>query len=106
MAGGDVVSEPTSKASARTLSHLRVKVVAGASRDAIAGWLGDALKVRVSAAPERGKANAAVEALIARALGLPRGSVRVVAGETVPRKLVEIAGLTEAEVRERLERLA
>ena len=106
MASDDAVSERTAKASERSLCHLRVKVAAGASRDAIAGWLGDALKVRVSAAPERGKANAAVEALIAGALRLPRGSVRVVAGETVPRKLVEIAGLTEAEVRERLARLA
>jgi uncharacterized protein YggU (UPF0235/DUF167 family) len=82
--------------------RLPVKVVPGASRDAIAGWLGDALKVRVTAAPERGRANAAACALIARALGLPRASVRIVSGDATARKLVEIEGLAEADVRERL----
>ncbi len=79
-----------------------MKVVPGASRDEVAGWLGAALKVRVTAPPERGKANAAVEELLAEALGLPRGSVRVVAGHGSPRKSVEIAGLDEAEARRRL----
>jgi uncharacterized protein YggU (UPF0235/DUF167 family) len=82
--------------------RLPVKVVPGASRDAIAGWLGDALKVRVTAAPERGRANAAACALIARALSLPRANVRIVAGDATARKLVEIEGLAEADVRERL----
>jgi hypothetical protein len=80
-----------------------VKVVPGASRDAVAGWLGDALKVRVRAPPERGKANAAVERLIADALGIAVGDVEVVGGTTSPRKRVAIAGLSESEVRRRLE---
>jgi uncharacterized protein YggU (UPF0235/DUF167 family) len=45
-----------------------------------------------------------VEALLADALGLPRGSARVVSGATSPRKVVEIEGLTEDEVRSRLEK--
>lgn len=61
------------------------------------------LKVRVSAPPERGKANAAVEELLAAALGLPRERVKIVAGASSPRKIVEIDGLSEAEVRARLE---
>jgi uncharacterized protein YggU (UPF0235/DUF167 family) len=84
-------------------ARLPVKVVPGASRDGIAGWLGDALKVRVTAAAERGRANAAVEALVARALGVPAASVRVVGGATSARKTLEIDGLTEAEVRRRLD---
>jgi uncharacterized protein (TIGR00251 family) len=80
-----------------------VKVVPGAARDEIAGWLGDALKLRVRAAPERGKANAAALALLARVLELPPKSVRIVAGETSARKQVEIAGLSMLEVRERLD---
>ena len=44
--------------------HLRLKVVPGASRDAVAGPLGDRLKVRVAVAPEDGKANRAVCALV------------------------------------------
>jgi len=79
-----------------------VKVVPGASRDAIAGWLGEALKVRVRATPERGKANAAVEAIVARALGVPGRSVRVASGQTSPHKVLEISGLSEAEISLRL----
>jgi hypothetical protein len=83
-----------------------VKVVPGASRDAIAGWLGEALKVRVRAAPERGKANAAVEALVARALRVPRRSVRVASGQTSPHKVLEISDLSAAEASQRLADLA
>ena len=50
--------------------RLAVKVVPKASRDGVAGWLGDALKVCVTAPPERGKANAAVERVVAHALGV------------------------------------
>ncbi len=83
-------------------TRLELKVVPGASRAGIAGWLGDMLKVRVSAPPERGKANAAVEELLAEALGVSSGSVRIVAGHGSARKVVEIAGLSQAEVRARL----
>ena len=82
--------------------RLPVKVVPGASRDGITGWLGDALKVRVSAPPERGKANAAVERLIADALGVASKGLRVVSGQASPRKIVEVCGLSEAEVLDRL----
>jgi uncharacterized protein (TIGR00251 family) len=82
--------------------RLRVKVVPGASREGIAGWLGEELKVRVRAPAERGKANAAVEKLVARTLGLPEGSARVVAGHTSPRKSIDVPGLSDAEVHERL----
>ena len=43
---------------------LKVRVVPGASRSAISGWLDDVLKVRVSAQPEKGKANTAVVVLL------------------------------------------
>jgi uncharacterized protein len=81
---------------------LAVKVVAGASRSGIAGWLGDTLRVRVSAPPERGKANAAVEALLSEALDIAAGGAKIVSGRTSPRKVVEIVGLSEAEIRRRL----
>ena len=65
-------------------------------------WLGDTLKVRVTAPAERGKANAAIETILAEALGISRASARVVAGKTSPRKIVEITGLSETEVYRRL----
>jgi hypothetical protein len=86
--------------------ELEIKLVPGASRSGIAGWLGEVLKVRVAAPPERGKANAALLATLADALGIPPQQVRLLRGRTSPRKRVEILGLSEAEVRERLPRPA
>ncbi len=54
---------------------------------------------------ERGKANAAVEKLLSEALGVPKGCARIVAGNTSARKTVEISGLSESEVRERLSKV-
>jgi uncharacterized protein (TIGR00251 family) len=85
-------------------TRLSVKVVPGASRSEIVGWLGEALKVRVSKPPEKGKANRAVEALISDALGMPAGSAQVVAGAASSRKILEIDGLSPTEVRDRLPR--
>jgi uncharacterized protein YggU (UPF0235/DUF167 family) len=84
------------------VTKLKVKVVPGSSRDCIAGWLGDTPKVRVTAVAERGRANAAVEATLAEALGVPRSSTRVVRGMASQRKVVEVVGLSEAEVHRRL----
>ena len=82
--------------------RLTVKVVPGASKSGVAGWLGEALKVRVTAPAERGKANRAVEALVAGALGISGDRVLIVAGHSSARKIVEIAGLDEGEVHRRL----
>ena len=87
------------------MSHsvrLALKVVPGSSRDCVAGWLEDVLKVRVRAPPERGKANDAVEKLVDDALGIPPDRVRIVSGMTAARKTAEISGLSLAEIHERL----
>ncbi|MFI4862378.1 MAG: DUF167 domain-containing protein [Phycisphaerales bacterium JB063] len=73
---------------------IRLKVVPGASRSAVVGVLGDRLKVAVAAPAEGGKANAAVVALLAKALGVGRGEVEVVAGLTQPMKRVAVSGVT------------
>ena len=69
---------------------LKLKVVPGASRDAIVGWMGDRLKMAVTAPPEKGRANAAVVKLLARALGVRRTDLRITAGETSAAKTVVI----------------
>lgn len=84
------------------MAQLSLKVSPKASRNAITGFLGEALKVSVTAAPERGKANQAVEVLLAQALGLPTSAVSVVAGHTAKTKRVEIAGISGAALHERL----
>jgi uncharacterized protein len=80
--------------------RLAVKVVPGARRDRIAGWLGDAVKVTVAAAPERGRANAAVARLLGEALGVP---VRLLDGARSARKVFDVPDLDEPSVRRRLE---
>jgi len=75
--------------------RLRVKVVPASSRDALAGWLGDSLKVRVRAPPERGRANAAVERIVARALGVSADRVRIVGGRRSAQKLLEVDGISQ-----------
>ena len=84
-------------------TKLPIKVSPSSTREGIAGWFGNVLKVRVTAPAERGKANAAAESVIAKALGVPRKSARIVAGKTAKRKVIEISGLTEAELHRRLD---
>lgn len=79
--------------------RLTVKVVPGASRSEISGWLGDLLKVRVAVQPEKGKANIAVETLLARTLNVPRDSVTIVSGKTSQKKTVEIRGISLRQVK-------
>jgi uncharacterized protein len=79
--------------------RLELKVVPKASRDRVVGWLGDRLKVQVRAAPERGKANRAVEELLSDVLG---ARVRIVAGETSPLKTVDVDA-SEEQVRAALD---
>lgn len=79
-----------------------VKAVPGASRDKIVGVLGDAIKVAVSAPAEKGKANTAIARTLARALGMPTRSVRLVHGQTHPRKQFLVADTDALAVRNRL----
>ncbi len=79
--------------------EIRVKVVPGASRDRIAGMLGDALKVQVAAPPEKGKANKSVCALLAEAVGAARRDLEVVSGHASARKVVRVRGVTVEGVR-------
>ncbi len=72
---------------------VRVKAVPGAKREQIAGVLGDRLKVKVSAPAEGGKANAAICALLAAALGVKKSDVSVETGATNPEKVVRVIGV-------------
>jgi uncharacterized protein (TIGR00251 family) len=70
---------------------IRVKVTPKSGRDEITGKLDDGTwKVKVTAAPERGKANASVCELIAQHFGIPKSRVRVVSGKTSPLKQIEV----------------
>jgi len=77
--------------------RLAVRLTPKSASDRIQGIATDAagraaLKVAVTAAPEDGKANAALEKLLARTFGLPRTTVSVVSGHTARAKLLHLAG--------------
>ncbi len=72
--------------------RVRVKAVPGARRDAIAGPLGDRLKIRVSAPPEGGRANEAIRRLLAEAFAVSKADVSIYSGPTSRDKVFEIAG--------------
>lgn len=84
---------------------LDVHVQPGGSRDQVVGRHGDALKVKVSAPPEGGKANAAVCRLLADAFDVPSSSVAVVSGARGRRKRVRFTDLDPARAAHRLEQL-
>ncbi len=79
-----------------------MRVIPGAGKPRVLGRYGEAWKVRVSAAPERGKANVATLELLAESLGVAPSDLRLVAGHGSRDKTVEISGLTLAEAERRL----
>jgi uncharacterized protein (TIGR00251 family) len=86
----------------RASTRLTVRVAPGAKRTEIVGRHGDGWKVRVTAPPERGRANAAVCRLLAAALAVPPRAVTVVSGHASRDKLVDVAGIGPDETERRL----
>ena len=86
---------------------IAVRVTPRSSRDAIEGVdeTGE-LRVRVTAPPAGGAANAAVIKLLAKTLGVPKGAVSIVAGAGSRHKRVSVEGVGVAELRERWPRLS
>ena len=85
-----------------TTTRVRLRVSPGAGRAAVVGRHGDAWKVRVTEAPERGRANDAVVRLIASALAVPLEAVAIVSGHTGRDKIVELTGVGPALIERRL----
>jgi uncharacterized protein YggU (UPF0235/DUF167 family) len=87
---------------ARASARLHLRVVPGAATTRLVGRYGDAWKVRVAAPADRGKANDAVLELLAYALSVPRGALRLVSGHGARDKIVEAAGVDPAAAEQRL----
>ena len=82
---------------------LAVRVTPRGGRDAVEGWVRDdagraVLRVRVAAAAADGQANAAVIGLLAKALGLPKSSLVLVAGQTARLKRIAVEDADEADL--------
>ena len=69
---------------------LKIKVQPNASKNEIVGMWQDMLKIKVTAPPESGKANQACIELLARQLGIPKSSIRIVKGLKNREKNIEI----------------
>src|SRR6185369_1149519 len=79
-----------------------VRVQPRASRNAIAGEMGDALKLALTAPPVEGKANEACVEFLANFLKVPRSSVTIASGESNRNKVIRITGLSAGQVEQRL----
>lgn|SRR5690348_3960043 len=75
-----------------------VRVAPRASRNAIEGEHGGALKVRLTAPPVEGRANDALRSLLAEHLNVPVNAVAIVAGEASRAKRVSITGVSAAQI--------
>lgn len=100
------MAEPTSQFLREQAGRLTlaVKVQPRASRNEIVAGGGAELRVRVTAPPVDSAANAALIEFLAGVLRCSRGQLSLVRGQTSRHKLIEIRGLTVAEIRERLGR--
>jgi uncharacterized protein len=83
-------------------TRLTLRVSPGATRPRIVGRHGAGWKVRVAAAPEDGKANAAVIRLLADTVGVPARDVAILTGHASRDKTVELTGIDERETERRL----
>ena len=95
-------SRAESTASTDRSCTLELKTIPNAPRTAVAGWLGDALKVKVHAPALEGRANDALLEFLADRLGLHRRAVTLLRGDKSRHKVVRLAGLTLAEAKARL----
>ena len=82
--------------------RLEAKVIPGASRDEVAGTMGNAVKIKLRAPPVEGRANEALVEFLSEQLDLPRRAISLVHGDTSRQKLLRIEGLDLAAVRARL----
>ena len=69
---------------------LRVKVLPNAGRSQLAGLRGEELLVRLQAQPRKGEANRELLRFLAKSLGVPRGSIRIVSGQSSGHKVLSL----------------
>lgn len=85
-----------------TGARIDVRLIPRAARSEIVGFEGEVLRVRVTAPPVDGRANAALIELLATMLGVRKADVRIVAGQTSRQKVIAVDGLATDEVRRRI----
>jgi len=81
---------------------VNVQVMPRASRAGVAGLLGDAVRIRLTAPPLENRANEALVRFLSDTLDVPRPSVEIVAGKRGRKKVVRVAGISRGELFRRL----
>ncbi len=90
------------KAAAQPQATLSVRVQPRASRNEVAGLVGETLKIRLTAPPVEGEANAACLKFLAKLLDLAPSRLAIIRGDRSRNKVISIAGLTQDEAHARL----
>jgi len=80
----------------------KVKVVPGSSRTAVCGLLDEMLKIKVSAPPEKGKANKCLLDFLAKQLGVKKNAVSIISGKTIAVKHVQVRGISAEQLSNKL----
>jgi len=80
-------------------AQFAIRVQPRASRNAIAGLMGDAVKLAITAPPVDGKANQAVISYLAELFRVAKSSIVIVSGETGRNKLIAVRGISAEQVR-------
>ncbi len=80
-----------------------VKVVPGSSRTALCGLLDDMVKIKVSAAPEKGKANKCLVDFLAKQLGVKKNAVSIISGRKSAVKGIRIIGISIEQLSNKLD---
>lgn len=75
---------------------LALKVVPGAAKTEIIGWLGSTLKIRISAPPQKGKANKCVIDLLAKTFEIDARTITIIQGHTSAYKRVAISNIDQS----------
>lgn len=78
------------------------KIVPGSSKNAVSGLLDGMVKIKISAAPEKGRANRCLIEFLAKKLCLKKNAVSIVSGQTNPIKSVRILGVSAETLLEKL----
>jgi uncharacterized protein (TIGR00251 family) len=79
-----------------------VKVVPRSSKNALAGILAGMLKVKLAAAPEKGKANQALIGFLAETLGVRKNAIKIISGHTSPVKIIQVTGVSAESLSDKL----
>jgi len=81
-----------------------VKVVPRSSKTSVSGLLGGMLKIKLAAAPEKGKANESLVEFLAETLGVKRNTITITSGLTSPVKTIQTTGISTEYLLDKLNR--